>query len=323
MPPMDGSVGQYRQKMADIESLTAVDEAVAAAKREEEREEQRKEAAAKKEQGNEAFKAGNIAAAIKSYTEAIELDFAAGKDEKLTAVLYSNRAAAHLKLAEKREGSARDWSWMEAEKDCRRSLQRDPHVLKCLLRAAHVCEKLSKVEDAFEFYAKALLIEPTNAVARDGATRLRSEREQISGEIDLSDADATRSSDDPPRAAGLQPMAVSARTAKYIRTRRDNRRERGSEKQVVAYTEVMALLGVAEEKERELSAEELAEQHQAKIEYFDRLRKVHDTDIVYYGKEAETSRESWRVREKERERAEQRLRELGVDPSPKPLVWQG
>lgn len=86
MPPVDDSVGRYRQRMADIERTMAFDELVAGAKREERREEQRKESADRKKDGDAAFKAGKWAVAVKHYSEAIELDFAVGNEENFTAV---------------------------------------------------------------------------------------------------------------------------------------------------------------------------------------------------------------------------------------------
>ena len=299
--------------------LFAPEQQAVAAKKSDEAEEQRKEVMKKKEQGNEAFKSGRVPAAIKAYSEAIELDFHCGNDEKLTAVLYSNRAAAHLKQAEKRDGSGREWSWAEAERDCRRSLQRDPHAVKVLLRCALACEKLAQPSDAFELLARALLVEPANSTARESVTRLRAEyvpAESVPAEgvqdeqveqVDLSDADVANESGAAPPA---HPLTVSSRTAKYIRSRRDNRVERGNEKQAQAYTEAMALLGIAEEKPAELSAEQQQELENDRLEYYVRMTKAHNTDIVRHNQPGELSRESERAREWQRKNAEEKVKEL-------------
>lgn len=74
-------------------------------------------AAAFKLKGNEAFKAGDYAAAIGAYTSAIMAD-------PSDATFPLNRAAAYLKLAK----------YQDAERDCTRVLSRDPKNLKALFR---------------------------------------------------------------------------------------------------------------------------------------------------------------------------------------------
>lgn len=69
--------------------------------------------------GNELFKAGDYAGALKHYSEAIK------RDEN-DARGWANRAACYLKLAAVPEGL----------KDCERALALDPHSVKALLRKA-------------------------------------------------------------------------------------------------------------------------------------------------------------------------------------------
>jgi hypothetical protein len=168
MPPVDDSVGRYRQRMADIERTMAFDEKVGEAKREEQREEQRQQAATRKRDGDAAYRASDIPRALALYSEAIELDFAVGNDEQFTAVrpcprprprsprtdvspltsapatllpqvLYANRSAARAREAE----AGRVEAWAEVEHDCRRALQRH-ETAKCWLRCARACEKLGQ-----------------------------------------------------------------------------------------------------------------------------------------------------------------------------------
>ena len=170
MPPVDDSVGRYRQKMADVENTLYRDEAVLEHQREAQRQEQRDEVVALKEDGNAKFKEGKLAEAVRLYSAAIDMDFIVGKDEKLTAVLYSNRAAARIRQAE--IGFEEEWEL--AERDCRRSLERDPTV-KCHVRCARaLSEGLDRPEDAFESLAEALILEPANTTVRNALAALQS-----------------------------------------------------------------------------------------------------------------------------------------------------
>ena len=98
LPALDGPIVASRQRMADAETTLPSDEYAAATSHKKYREQQCEQTAAKKEQGNQAFKNGDMSAAIEAYSEAIELDFSAGDDDKVTAILYANRAAAYICL---------------------------------------------------------------------------------------------------------------------------------------------------------------------------------------------------------------------------------
>jgi tetratricopeptide (TPR) repeat protein len=214
MPPVDDSVGRYRQKMSDIESTLYHDEANLAAQREAQRDEQRREVVALKEDGNAKFKEGKLAEAVRLYTLALETDFLVGNDDKLTAVLYSNRAAARLRQAE----IGFDDEWELAERDCRRSLERDPTV-KCHMRCARaLSEGLGRPDDAFECLAEALVLEPANSAVRDALAALRA-----------ASADAER-------------LTASATTLERLRRRGALKEERGHAKLATAYADAVALL---------------------------------------------------------------------------------
>lgn len=74
-----------------------------------------------REQGNELFKAGDFAGAVKAYTEAIKRD---PKDPRG----YNNRANAYTKLV----------ALPEALKDAEEAIKVDPAFLKAYIRKAHV-----------------------------------------------------------------------------------------------------------------------------------------------------------------------------------------
>ena len=312
LPAMDGPVVASRQRMADAETTLLSDECAAATSHKKYREQQCEQTAAKKEQGNQAFKNGDMSAAIEAYSEAIEMDFSAGDDDKATATLYANRAAAYMRVADSgQDVEFRRRAWTLAGQDCHRSLQRDPHAVKVLLRCALACEKLGNLEMAFECVARALLEQPINSAARDAATRLRNDYEQLSCEVDVSDASkSTAQGSYSTLQPQLQPLTASARTAKYIRQRRDNRVERGQEKMAQAYAEVMALLSIPEVKASESTSQELAKLDHDRLEYYSRIRKMQDTDVVYYGELSELPKESELAREQQREIAEERVKEL-------------
>jgi tetratricopeptide (TPR) repeat protein len=79
-----------------------------------------------KERGNEAFRACAYVDALAEYTEALKYDS--------SSVLYSNRAAAHLKLNH----------WQEAHDDCASAIALDSKNAKAHLRRA---EALAHMED--------------------------------------------------------------------------------------------------------------------------------------------------------------------------------
>ena len=179
------------------------------------RAEQQEEVIALKEDGNIAFKAGQAGRAVRFYTDAIELDFTFGDDESVTAVLYANRAAAYLLQAD----AGWDEALEDAERDCRRALERNP-TAKVWVRCAKACERLQRVEAAFECLAEALLLEPANTAVRQALAALRAGH----------------------AAAAERPLAATEHTMARLRKRAAARRERGAQKQAIAYDEAIALL---------------------------------------------------------------------------------
>lgn len=96
-----------------------------------------------KQRGNAAYAAGEYATAVEAYTSAL----AARQDEAVrTAVLFSNRAAAHLKLGK----------WTLAASDASEALAIVPADFKALRRRAAARKELGDVAGAFEDLHAAL-----------------------------------------------------------------------------------------------------------------------------------------------------------------------
>ncbi|XP_051155550.1 stress-induced-phosphoprotein 1 [Leptopilina boulardi] len=104
-----------------------------------------------KELGNEKFKIGDYAAAVKHYTEAILRN---PDDPKY----YSNRAACYTKLA----------AFDLGLKDCEKCVEIDPKFIKGWLRKGKILQGMQQQGKAIGAYQKALDLDPSNAEALDG-----------------------------------------------------------------------------------------------------------------------------------------------------------
>ena len=104
-----------------------------------------------KEKGNELFKKGDYAEAIKFYTEAIKRN---PEDSKY----YSNRAACYTKLA----------AFDLGLKDCEKCLDLDPKFIKGWIRKGKILQGMQQQAKAISAYQKALELDPTNAEAIEG-----------------------------------------------------------------------------------------------------------------------------------------------------------
>ena len=104
-----------------------------------------------KELGNEKFKAGDYAAAVKHYTEAILRN---PDDPKY----YSNRAACYTKLA----------AFDLGLKDCEKCVEIDPKFIKGWIRKGKILQGMQQQGKALAAYQKALDLDPSNAEALDG-----------------------------------------------------------------------------------------------------------------------------------------------------------
>jgi len=104
-----------------------------------------------KEKGNQLFKGGDFAGALKNYTEAILRN---PDDPKL----YSNRAACYTKLA----------AFDLGLKDCDKCLMLDPGFIKGHLRKGKILYALGDTARALSAYERALGIDPSNSEALQG-----------------------------------------------------------------------------------------------------------------------------------------------------------
>lgn len=115
---------------------------------EEDKERLRKEAQLHKSQGNEQFKAGDYQESAKSYTLGLRsCPLAFDKDR---AVMYSNRAAAKVKLGLK----------LSAIYDCSKAVELDAGYLKAYLRRAQLYKETEKLDEALADYQKVLELDP-------------------------------------------------------------------------------------------------------------------------------------------------------------------
>jgi len=104
-----------------------------------------------KNKGNERFKAGDFATAVKHYGEAI-------KRNPTDPKIFSNRAACYTKLM----------SFDLALKDCDKCIEIDPAFLKAYLRKGKVLQGMGQQSKAMPVYEKALELDPNSSEAMEG-----------------------------------------------------------------------------------------------------------------------------------------------------------
>lgn len=104
-----------------------------------------------KEKGNELFKNGDYATAMKHYTEAIKRN---PDDPKY----YSNRAACYTKLA----------AFDLGLKDCEKCVELDPKFIKGWIRKGKILQGMQQHSKAISAYQKALALDSSNAEALEG-----------------------------------------------------------------------------------------------------------------------------------------------------------
>ncbi|XP_014787435.1 tetratricopeptide repeat protein 1 [Octopus bimaculoides] len=119
-----------------------------------------------KEKGNQEFKAGNFQEAMKLYSKALQMcPLAFPKDR---AIMYSNRAAAFMRMQKNKK----------AIEDSCSALELNPDYLKALLRRAELYEKEDKLEDALQDYKKIVEMDPSQHSARAACLRLPEQIEE-------------------------------------------------------------------------------------------------------------------------------------------------
>lgn len=101
--------------------------------------------------GNDKFKLGDYAGAVKHYTEAI-------KRNPDDAKIYSNRAACYTKLA----------AFDLGLKDCETCVELDPKFVKGWIRKGKILQGMKQHRKAAKAYETALSLDPNNAEAAEG-----------------------------------------------------------------------------------------------------------------------------------------------------------
>lgn len=104
-----------------------------------------------KELGNEFFKKGDYANAVKHYTEAI-------KRNPEDAKYYSNRAACYTKLV----------AFDLGLKDCEECVRLDPNFIKGWIRKGHILHAMQQSTKAIAAFQSALELDPKNEEALNG-----------------------------------------------------------------------------------------------------------------------------------------------------------
>ncbi|XP_070276973.1 mitochondrial import receptor subunit TOM34 [Myotis yumanensis] len=113
--------------------------------------------------GNQSFRNGQFSEAASLYSRALRVMQEQGSlDYKEESVLYSNRAACHLK-----DGNCRD-----CIKDCTSALALVPFSMKPLLRRASAYEALEKYPLAYVDYKTVLQIDDSVMSALEGVNRM-------------------------------------------------------------------------------------------------------------------------------------------------------
>ncbi|XP_072380099.1 stress-induced-phosphoprotein 1 [Diabrotica undecimpunctata] len=118
-----------------------------------------------KEMGNDMFKKGDYATAVKHYTEAI-------KRNPDDAKLYSNRAACYTKLA----------AFDLGLKDCDKCVELDPKFIKGWIRKGHILQGMQQQSKAISAFQKALDLDPNNQEALQGYRACTIENANLDGD---------------------------------------------------------------------------------------------------------------------------------------------
>uniref|UniRef100_A0A9L0SII6 Translocase of outer mitochondrial membrane 34 n=1 Tax=Equus caballus TaxID=9796 RepID=A0A9L0SII6_HORSE len=113
--------------------------------------------------GNQSFRNGQFAEAAALYSRALRaLQAQASSNPEEESILYSNRAACHLK----------DGNCTDCIKDCTSALDLVPFVVKPLLRRASAYEALEKYPLAYVDYMTVLQIDGSVTAALEGINRM-------------------------------------------------------------------------------------------------------------------------------------------------------
>ncbi|KAL9962554.1 hypothetical protein ACROYT_G031662 [Oculina patagonica] len=102
-----------------------------------------------KEEGNAEYRKNEFKNALAFYTEGIDVNC---KDDKLNAILYTNRATAHFSLG----------NFQKALKDAKQAREFQPTYMKAIFRGAKACKELRLYEEAIKWCHDGLAIEKEN-----------------------------------------------------------------------------------------------------------------------------------------------------------------
>ncbi|XP_072119785.1 tetratricopeptide repeat protein 1 isoform X2 [Mobula birostris] len=133
---------------------------------EEEKKRRQSESLTLKEVGNEQFKKGEYPEAENSYTEALGICPACHQKDR--SILYSNRAAARMKLGNKED----------AISDCTKAIELNPNYIRAFLRRAELYEKTEKLDEALQDYKTIVEKDPSVVQAREACMRLPQQIEE-------------------------------------------------------------------------------------------------------------------------------------------------
>jgi len=106
-----------------------------------------------KQAGNAAFSENRSSDAVTAYTDALAVD---PLNVEYNSILYSNRAAAYVKLKK----------WQLAVDDCSRCLEGKPAFTKAKLRRAQCYLELKQFDEAIRDYNDMIKDDPQNAELR-------------------------------------------------------------------------------------------------------------------------------------------------------------
>ena len=116
----------------------------------------------KKDEGNEAFKSGNLDVAFNLYSEALIVDL---ENKATNAKLFFNRATVAAKLKK----------WNQAIADCTSAVALDDSYVKAYLRRAKCYMELEKYEDAIRDYERLHRMDRSNFEYRQLLSQAKNE----------------------------------------------------------------------------------------------------------------------------------------------------
>lgn len=144
----------------DLESLSATEREVSALH--------------EKQKGNECFKVQENEEAVLYYTRSMAFDDS-------NAVVYANRAMAHLRMK----------SFALAEQDCSRAIELDPTYVKAWMRRGMTRFRRGKYDQAVADFEQALALEPGNKEVEKLLHKTRSKWQETDGTISLKENPST------------------------------------------------------------------------------------------------------------------------------------